>query len=269
MNIRIGHSPDPDDAFMFYAMTHEKIDLEGLTVTHLLEEIESLNRRARAGELEVSAVSLASYPEFSDRYEILPAGASVGDDYGPIVVARRAMPPAALAEGRIAIPGRGTTSAHVLRHYLRRERIPLADDRLVEMSFDAILPAVARGEIEAGLLIHEGQLTYASEGTRLVVDLGVWWKRTTGTPLVLGVNIVRRDLGPETIATVSRVLSNSIQWALDHRAEALDYAQRYARDLPRELTDRFVGMYVNHYTVDLGPDGKSGAARVAEILAAR
>lgn len=266
-SIRIGHSPDSDDAFMFYAMTHGKVDLEGLSITHDLVDIETLNRRALAGELEVSAISLAAYPSVADRYDILPAGASVGDDYGPIVVSRGALDPKDLARGaRIAIPGERTTSARVLDLYLREEGIDVPPARRPVMDFDKILPAVLAGVVEAGLLIHEGQLTYADEGASLVVDLGVWWKKRTGTPLVLGVNIVRRDLGPATIAKVSRVLSNSIAWALAHREEALDYAMSFGRGLPRGLTDRFVGMYVNHHTVDLGPDGRAGAEKLLETL---
>ncbi len=262
MNICIGHSPDSDDAFMFYGMTHGKVDLEGLSITHDLVDIETLNRRALAGDLEVSAISLAAYPQIADRYDILPAGASVGDDYGPIVVSLGPLAPRDLAKGRIAIPGPRTTSARVLDLYLREEGIAVPPERRPIMDFDKILPAVLAGVVEAGLLIHEGQLTYADEGASLVVDLGVWWKKRTGTPLVLGVNVVRRDLGPETIARISRVLSHSIAWALAHREEALDYAMSFGRGLPRDLTDRFVGMYVNHHTVDLGEDGRAGAEKL-------
>ncbi|MBY0231743.1 MAG: ABC transporter substrate-binding protein [Gemmataceae bacterium] len=259
--IRVGHSPDPDDAFMFYALAHGKIDTGGLEFKHQLEDIETLNRRALRGELEVSAVSLHAYAHLLDTYALLPSGCSMGDRYGPMIVARREMAIEELPDVRIAVPGTMTTAYLALRLLLadlgRKE--PPAHD---EIPFDAIIPDVAEGKHEAGLIIHEGQLTFQNNGLHLVKDLGVWWHEKTGLPLPLGGNVVRRDLGPEVIAQVSRLLRESIRYSLAHRQEALDYALGYARDMDRGLADKFVGMYVNEWTIDYGERGREAVRRL-------
>jgi 1,4-dihydroxy-6-naphthoate synthase len=253
--MRLGHSPDPDDAFMFWAMRENLIDQEGLEFEHVLEDIETLNRRALKGELEVSAVSLHAFAHLGGRYGLLSSGASIGDGYGPMVVSNRPMREDELARVKIAVPGELTTAFLALRLHtpkLTHEVVP----------FDAIPKAVLAGRAEAGLLIHEGQLTYREQGLHLVVDLGAWWKQQTGLPLPLGVNVVRLDLGPQTCATVGRVLQRSIAYGLEHRPAALAHAMRYGRDLDTELTDRFVGMYVNEFTRDFGPRGRAGCTEL-------
>jgi 1,4-dihydroxy-6-naphthoate synthase len=256
--ITVGHSPDPDDAFMFFALAHDRLDTGDLRFRHELQDIETLNRRALRGELEVTAVSLHAYAHLCDRYALLPSGCSMGDRYGPMVVARRPLAVEDLRQARIAVPGTLTTAFLALRLLLpegfRHEMVP----------FDQILGAVAGGQYDAGLIIHEGQLTFANQGLHLVVDLGVWWQGRTGLPLPLGGNVVRRDLGPETTRRISRLLKESIRYALDHRAEALAYALRYARDMDRSLADRFVGMYVNDWTLDYGPRGREAVRRLLE-----
>jgi len=264
--IRVGHSPDSDDAFMFYALTHDKLDARGLRFVHQLEDIETLNRRALAGELEVSAVSIHAYAHLADRYALLASGSSMGDRYGPMVVTRDAASLADLRGRRIAIPGTLTTAYLTLQLCLGKD-VPV-----VVMPFDQILPAVADGRVDAGLIIHEGQLYYGAKGLHKVVDLGQWWFEQTGLPLPLGGNVVRRDLGDELVVEIARLLKASIQYALDHRPEALEYALRYARDLDPALADRFVGMYVNEWTVDYGPRGREavrtllGRAEAAGLL---
>lgn len=248
--IRVGHSPDSDDAFMFYALTQGKLDTGGLEFVHQLEDIETLNRRALQGELEVSAVSIHAYAHLADRYALLSSGCSMGDRYGPTLITRE---PATLDDLRgrtIAIPGTLTTA------YLTLQLILGKDVAVKVMPFDQILPAVAEGRAEAGLIIHEGQLYYGDRGLHKVVDLGQWWHGETGLPLPLGGNVVRRDLGPDLVDQVARLIKASIQYALDHREEALAYALQYARDLDPALADRFVGMYVNEWTVDYGPKGR-------------
>jgi 1,4-dihydroxy-6-naphthoate synthase len=249
--ITVAHSPDSDDAFMFYALAEGRVETEGLDFRHELSDIESLNRRAMAGELAVTAVSFHAYAHLADRYLLLPHGASFGDGYGPVVVARSAIARDALASGRIAVasPGPWTTAALALSLWA-----PGVATRA--MPFDRIQEAVASGEVEAGLLIHEGQLTFGEDGLTEIVDLGRWWKDETGLPLPLGGNVVRRDLGPERIGRISRALSRSIEYGLAHRADALDHAMKYARGLPREKADRFVGMYVNEWTQDYGEAGR-------------
>ncbi len=248
--IRVGHSPDSDDAFMFYALTHDKIETGGLKFVHQLEDIETLNRRALSGELEVSAVSIHAFAYLADKYALLASGSSMGDRYGPTLVTREAMTLDDLKGRTIAIPGKLTTA------YLTMQLCLGKDTPVVVMPFDEILPAVAEGKVEAGLLIHEGQLYYGDRGLHQVVDLGEWWFQQTGLPLPLGGNVVRRDLGTEMVEKIARMLKESIQYALDHRAEALEYALRYARDLEPALADRFVGMYVNDWTIDYGPRGR-------------
>jgi 1,4-dihydroxy-6-naphthoate synthase len=254
--ITVGHSPDPDDAFMFYALAHEKLDTGNLQFRHQLQDIETLNRRALRGELEVTAVSLHAYAHLLDRYALLPSGCSMGDRYGPMVVARRSMSLDELRLARIAIPGTLTTAFLALRLLLPEgfafEVVP----------FDEILGAVAAGRFDAGLIIHEGQLTFQNQGLHLVVDLGVWWQYRTGLPLPLGGNVVRRDLGPDVMRRISRLLKESIRYALDHRDDALGYALKYARDMDRSLADRFVGMYVNDWTLDYGERGREAVRRL-------
>jgi 1,4-dihydroxy-6-naphthoate synthase len=249
--ITVAHSPDSDDAFMFYALAEGRVDTEGLAFVHELSDIESLNRRAMAGELAVTAVSFHAYTHLADRYLLLPHGASFGDGYGPVVVARGPVSRSEIAAGRVPVasPGEWTTAALALRLWA-----PGAATRL--LPFDRIQEAVRDGEAAAGLLIHEGQLTFGDEGLAEVADLGRWWKEETGLPLPLGGNVVRRDLGPELIGRISRVLSRSIEYGLAHRSDALDHALRYARGLDRERADRFVAMYVNSWTREYGEAGR-------------
>jgi 1,4-dihydroxy-6-naphthoate synthase len=248
--IRVAHSPDSDDAFMFYALTHDKLDNGGLRFVHQLEDIETLNRRALGGELEVSAVSIHAFAHLTDRYALLASGSSMGDRYGPTLITRA---PATLDDLRgrtIAIPGTLTTAYLTLQLCLGRD-VPV-----VVLPFDQILPAVAEGRVEAGLIIHEGQLYYGDRGLHKVVDLGQWWFEQTGLPLPLGGNVVRKDLGDDLVLRIAGLLKSSIVYALEHREEALAYALRYARDLDPKLADRFVGMYVNDWTVDYGERGR-------------
>jgi 1,4-dihydroxy-6-naphthoate synthase len=256
--ITVGHSPDPDDAFMFYALAHDKLDTGDLRFRHELQDIETLNRRALRGELEVTAISIHAYAQLLDKYALLPSGCSMGDRYGPMVVARRPMTISDLKAARIAVPGTLTTAFLTLRLLL-----PEGFDYEV-VPFDQILNAVAAGRYDAGLIIHEGQLTFANRGLHLVVDLGVWWQEKTGLPLPLGGNAVRRDLGSVTIREISRLLKESIRYALDHRDDALAYALRYARDMDKALADQFVGMYVNEWTLDYGPRGRAAVRRLLE-----
>jgi 1,4-dihydroxy-6-naphthoate synthase len=256
--ITVAHSPDSDDAFMFYALAAELVDTEGLTFRHELSDIESLNRRALAGELAVTAVSFHAYAHLANRYLLLPHGASFGDGYGPVLVARRSMTREEVGSGGISVasPGEHTTAHLALK--LWAPGVVTTFQR-----FDDILPAVRDGRLEAGLLIHEGQLTFAAEGLDAVVDLGAWWKRETGLPLPLGGNVVRRDLGPERIARISRALSRSIEYGLAHREDALRHALQYARGLDTDQADRFVGMYVNDWTRGYGTSGRKA---VQELL---
>jgi 1,4-dihydroxy-6-naphthoate synthase len=258
--IRVAHSPDADDAFMFWAMAAGKIDTEGRRYVHELSDIESLNRRALGGELEVTAVSLHAYAYLADRYALLAHGASIGDRYGPRIVSREAAPPdprTALRDCLVAIPGELTTAFLALRLYQPATRH-------VVVPFDQIEDFVAAGNADAGLLIHEGQLTYADRGLHLWADMGEWWYQETRMPLPLGGNVVRRDLGEELMHAIARDLKASIEYGLAHRAEALRHAQSYSRGLDEERTDRFIGMYVNAYTVDYGPVGRRA---VSELLA--
>jgi 1,4-dihydroxy-6-naphthoate synthase len=260
--IRVGHSPDSDDAFMFYALTHDKLDTGGLRFIHQLEDIETLNQRAVKGELEVSAVSIHAFAYLTERYALLASGASMGDQYGPTLVTREPMPLDGLRDRTIAIPGRLTTAYLIMQLCLGKD-VPV-----VVVPFDEILPAVAEGRADAGLLIHEGQLYYRERGLHKVVDLGQWWHEQTGLPLPLGGNVVRKDLGPAMVDRIARLLKQSIRYALDHREEALDYALRYARDLEPALADRFVGMYVNDWTLDYGPRGREAVRTLLERAAA-
>ncbi|MGB4726444.1 MAG: MqnA/MqnD/SBP family protein [Thermogutta sp.] len=257
--IRVGHSPDPDDAFMFFALAKEKIPTGRYRFTHELADIETLNRRALQGELELTAISFHAYAFVRKHYILCHCGASMGDGYGPIVVARSSMNVNDLRQTPIAVPGRWTSAFLALRIFLQDE-FPF-----VIVPFDEIPRAVASGSyqgqpIGAGLLIHEGQLTFGQQGLKLIVDLGAWWKEQTGLPLPLGGNAIRRDLGQQVIADVHHLLRESIDYALSHRDEALAYALNFARDLDRPLADRFVGMYVNEWTRDLGEAGRQSVA---------
>ena len=248
--IHVAHSPDSDDAFMFWALAEGRIDTEGLTYVHELSDIESLNQRARRGELEVTAVSIHAYAYIADCYALLPHGASIGDRYGPRLVARTPMTRAEVKGKRIAIPGPLTSAYLALRLYE-------PDFIAVPTPFDLIEDAVVDGTVDAGLLIHEGQLTFGDRGLHLVADMGEWWFQETGLPLPLGGNVVRKDLGPALISKVSKHLRASIALALEHRSTALDHAMQYARGLDRGKADTFVGMYVNDWTLDYGDRGRA------------
>ena len=252
--IHVAHSPDSDDAFMFYALAEGKIDTEGLTYVHELQDIESLNQRALRGELEVTAVSIHAYAYLSDRYALLPHGASMGDRYGPRLVAREPMTRADVKGKRIAIPGPLTSAYLALRLYE-------PEFEAVFVPFDQIENAVLENRVDAGLLIHEGQLTYKDQGLHLIADTGEWWYEETGLPLPLGGNVVRKDLGEEMTRKISRHLHDSIAYGLQHRVGALDHAMRYARGLDRSKADTFVGMYVNDWTLDYGPRGREAVRR--------
>ena len=253
--ITLGHSPDSDDAFMFYALTHGKLETGGLTFKHVIASIESLNHRAVEGELDVTALSVHAYGYVMDSYALLPSGGSFGDKYGPIVVARKPMAIGELADARIAVPGT-MTSAYLLLKLL------LMHFRFEVVPFDKIMDAVKSGEVDAGLLIHEGQITYEPMGLHKVVDLGEWWHADTGLPVPLGVNAVRKDLGKPLMRKISSLLTESIRYALDHREEAVAYAAQFGRGMDEPLTDRFVGMYVNALTLDMGAKGRDAIARL-------
>ncbi len=259
--INVGHSPDPDDAFMFYALAHDKIDTGPLKFTHQLQDIETLNRRALKGELEVTAISIHAYAHLLDKYALLPSGCSMGDKYGPMVVAKQQFTLDQLKTKKIAIPGTMTTAYLALRLCLD------CDFQFEVVPFDEILAVVESGKYDAGLIIHEGQLTFQNQGLKLIVDLGVWWHEKTGLPLPLGGNVVRRDLGDETIKLISKLLKQSIQYSLDHRDVALDYALQYGRDLDRKLADQFVGMYVNAWTLDYGDRGRAAVRKLLDEAA--
>ena len=254
--IRIGHSPDPDDAFMFYALTAGKVTIEGARIEHLLEDIESLNRRARTAELEVTAVSAATYTLVADQYRLMDPGASMGKGYGPILVAREPIDPKDIPNRVVAIPGSHTTAALLLRLYLPEE------PALIQVAFDKIPHAVLEGQADLGLLIHEGQITHESMGLRKVLDLGELWQRDTGLPLPLGVNVMRRNLGDEMHRRISQGLRDAIAWAHANVDEAVEYAMRYGRGIDKETCKRFVLMYVNDYTVTLGKEGRAALERL-------
>jgi 1,4-dihydroxy-6-naphthoate synthase len=256
VHIRVGHSPDPDDAFMFWALTAGLVDTRGHAFEQVLADIQTLNQWARAGRLEVTAISLAAYPFVQEDYALLPHGASIGSGYGPIVVARRSLSRAELSELEIVVPGALTTAFLALR-------LVLGDFRYRELPFSEIPEEVASGRAEAGLLIHEGQLTFEDHGLVKALDLGEWWLLETGLPLPLGVNVARRDLGPEVLSDVSAVLRDAIQCGLDHRAEALEYALQFGRGIDAAVADRFVSMYVNELTQDYGDEGRKA---VIELL---
>ena len=249
MDIKIAHSPDSDDAFMFYALAKDKLPTGKFRFHHTLQDIETLNRKAFEGEFEVTAISFHAYPYLENKYVLLPSGASMGDGYGPMVVAREQFSRDDLRGKRIAVPGTLTSAYLVMKLFQ-------PDFQEVVIPFDRIMDAVKHGDVDAGLLIHEGQLTYAENGLRLIVDFGLWWRETTRLPLPLGGNVIRRDLGMENIREISRLLKASIQYSLDHREEALKYALEFARDLDSVTADRFIGMYVNERTLDYGQEGR-------------
>lgn len=256
--IKIAHSPDSDDAFMFYGLATNKVRVPGLKFSHTLTDIETLNRKAMDGFYDVSAISFHAYPYVQDKYTLMSCGGSVGEQYGPMVVAPRAINLEDLKRMKVAVPGTMTTAYLALKLFA-----PQIETAVVP--FDQIIPQVLAGNYEAGLIIHEGQLTYDRSGLSKIIDLGKWWHEITGLPLPLGGNAIRRDLGPELIATVQQALRDSIQHALDHREQALAYAMQFARDLDPHMADRFVGMYVNNRTLDYGEDGKEAVSRLLDM----
>jgi 1,4-dihydroxy-6-naphthoate synthase len=258
--ITIAHSPDSDDAFMFYGLATNKVRVPGMRFTHTLCDIETLNRAAMDGDglYDVTAISFHAFPYIQDHYALMPSGGSVGEGYGPMIVAPKAYSESGIKRKRIAVPGKLTTAYLALNLFapgIETEVVP----------FDQIIPQVLEGKHEAGLIIHEGQLSYVKAGLYRVVDLGAWWQKITGLPLPLGGNAIRRSLGPELMVTVSNALRDSIQYALDHREEALAYAMQFARDLDPQLADKFVGMYVNERTVDYGLDGREAVRRLLDM----
>ena len=249
MRITIAHSPDSDDAFMFYGLASGAVPSDGLEVVHLLKDIEGLNHDAREGRHEVTAISFHAWPFVADLYALMPCGGSIGDGYGPLLVAREPLDPACVAERTVAVPGLLTSAFLALKLFA-----PGVVARVVP--FDAILDEVRDGRADVGLVIHEGQLTYAGQGLHKVLDLGAWWRDETGLPLPLGGNAVRRDLGPELLPRLTRLVRQTVRYSLEHRAEALDYALRFARGMPRDVADRFVGLWVNDMTLDIGERGR-------------
>jgi len=251
--LRLGHSPDPDDAFMFYGLAKDKLPTGRWRFEHVLQDIQTLSQRAIKGELEITAISIHAYPYVADKYALTSCGASMGDKYGPMVVVARPMKIDELRGKRIAIPGKLTTAFLTLQLMLGKAGEAF---EAVPVHFDQIPRYVKEGKADAGLIIHEGQLTYHQMGLHLLVDLGVWWHEQTGLPLPLGGNCIRKDLGRPAIQEVTDILHQSIQYSLDHRQEAVEYALQFGRDLNRELADQFVGMYVNHWTLDYGDVGR-------------
>jgi 1,4-dihydroxy-6-naphthoate synthase len=258
--ITIAHSPDSDDAFMFYGLATNKVRSAGIRYTHTLCDIETLNRKAREGEgfYDVTAISFHAYPYIQEKYALLSSGGSVGEGYGPMIVSKRPYSEAEVKTKRIAVPGTLTTAYLVLQLYA-----PGVETEVVP--FDQIIPQLLEGRYDAGLIIHEGQLTFDKSGLHRIVDMGRWWQRVTGLPLPLGGNVIRRSLGPQVISVVGKALRESIQYALDHREEALAYAMQFARDLETPLADKFVGMYVNERTLDYGPDGREAIRRLLDM----
>jgi len=256
--IRLGHSPDPDDAFMFYGLAKGFIDTKGWQIEHVLQDIQTLNERALSGDLEVTAISIHAYPYVADRYALTHCGSSMGDGYGPMIVTREPMDVRELVGKTIAVPGTMTTAFLALSLLLGKEQF-----QHEVVMFDHILDHIATGKADAGLIIHEGQLTYQNQKLHCIVDLGQWWRQETGCPLPLGGNVVRRDLGMPAMQEITAILRESIQYSLDNRSEAVAYALQFARDMGYELADRFVSMYVNYWTLDYGDRGQ---AAVRELL---
>src|SRR5437764_14901535 len=258
--ITIAHSPDSDDAFMFYGLATNKVQVPGLRFTHTLYDIQRLNQKAKEGDgvYDVTAISFHAYPYLQKNYVLMSCGGSVGEVYGPMIVAQRSFSENEIKQKKIAVPGKLTTAYLALKLFA-----PEIETEVVP--FDQIIPQMLEGKYEAGLIIHEGQLTYDRSGLYRTVDLGRWWMQTTTLPLPLGGNAIRRSLGPELISSVSNALRDSIQYALDHREEALAYAMQFARDLDPQLADKFVGMYVNERTLDYGPDGREAVRRLLDM----
>lgn len=257
--LTLGHSPDPDDAFMFFGLAKERFDTEGLRFEHILQDIQTLNERATRGELDISAISIHAYAYVSDQYALLPSGASMGDGYGPMLVAKRPLRRDEIARARIAVPGRMTSAFLALQLWLGQ---PASEFDHLVVPFDEIFRAVREDRADVGLIIHEGQLTFDKEGLHCCADLGVWWgEQNQGLPLPLGGNVVHKRFAPDTRRQISRILTRSIQYSLDHRPEAVEHALQYARDMGRDLADRFVGMYVNHWTLDYGDPGRESIRR--------
>ena len=264
--LTLGHSPDPDDAFMFYALAKELIPTHGFHFTHILQDIQTLNERATRGELDISAVSIHAYAYVSDKYALLPSGASMGDGYGPMLVAKTKFSREQILKKKIAVPGTMTSAFLALQLLLgeNNSKFKIQNSKLdyVVVPFDQIFAAVKNGVAEVGLIIHEGQLTYQNEGLVVCEDLGVWWGRQNdGLPLPLGGNVIHKKFDPATRRKISGILTASIQYSLDHRAEAVQHALQYARDMGRDLADKFVGMYVNHWTLDYGERGRESIRR--------
>jgi 1,4-dihydroxy-6-naphthoate synthase len=256
--ITVAHSPDSDDAFMFYGLATKKVRVPGLRFSHTLCDIETLNRKAQDGVYDVTAISFHAYPYIQDHYALMSCGGSVGEGYGPMIVATRSFTQTEVKRKKIAVPGTLTTAYLALKLFAPGIEVEV-------VPFDQIIPQILEGKLEAGLIIHEGQLTYDKSGLHRVVDLGRWWQRVTGLPLPLGGNAIRRSLGSDTIAIVTQALRDSIQYAIDHREEALAYAMQFARDLDTQLADKFVGMYVNERTLDYGNDGREAVRRLLDM----
>ena len=257
--LTLGHSPDPDDAFMFYALAKDLIPTHGFRFEHILQDIQTLNERATRGELDISAISIHSYAYVSDKYALLPSGASMGDGYGPMLVSKEVLDKADISKRKIAVPGL-QTSAHLAMQLWLEKRGEELD--IVVVPFDEIFNTVKEGRADVGLIIHEGQLTYQNEGLQLCSDLGVWWQEANdGLPLPLGGNVIHKRFEPEVRRKISDVLTQSIQYSLDHREPAVKYALQFARDMDVTLADRFVGMYVNHWTLDYGDRGREAIRR--------
>lgn len=255
--LTLGHSPDPDDAFMFYALAAEKIDTAEFRFEHILQDIQTLNERAMREELDISAISVHAYASVLDKYALLPCGASMGDNYGPMIVSRKPFAPSELRSKLIAVPGKMTSAFLALKLYMRT-----ADIRCVVVPFDEIMEHVKSGKSDCGLLIHEGQLTYEAEGFCNIVNLGEWWhERTGGLPLPLGANVVRKSLGRDALHRLNRILKESIRYGLEHRKEAVRHSLKWARGMDEGLADKFVGMYVNELTMDFGERGRAGVER--------
>ncbi len=250
--IRVAHSPDSDDAFMFYAINRNKIDTKNYQFIDILSDIETLNKEALKGTYEVSAISIHAFPYVADKYALLSSGASMGDNYGPMIVSKEDISPNELKNKKIAVPGTLTSAFLALSLYLETNKF-----NYEVINFDEIIPAVKEGKYDAGLIIHEGQLTYQDEGLKCIVDLGKWWyKRTDGLPLPLGGNVIRKDLGEKVIKEISQILRESIKYSLEHREEAIEYALKYARGMNKNKADKFIGMYVNDLTIDYGERGR-------------
>jgi 1,4-dihydroxy-6-naphthoate synthase len=274
--LTLGHSPDPDDAFMFYALAKDLIPTHGFHFTHILQDIQTLNERATRGELDISAVSIHAYAYVSDKYALLPSGASMGDGYGPMLVAKQKFSREEILKKKIAVPGTMTSAFLALQLWLGKSanlqapssretssaKHQKSDFDYIVVPFDQIFAAVKSGLADVGLIIHEGQLTYQNEGLVVCEDLGVWWgKQNDGLPLPLGGNVIRKKFAPDVRKQISDTLTASIQFSLDHRAEAVQHALQYARDMGRDLADKFVGMYVNHWTLDYGEKGRESIRR--------